>query len=105
MHRARKSYSHRPDNPVLVRLRLEPAKGPDLLESIALPFLDSVGEKEASSLKLDSFNSNPWGLGLEACPLKLGSRQNLLSTDKKKIHNGTLTITIPLGEGCIDNHK
>ena len=48
-------------------------KAQTLLESVAMHFLDSVGEKEDGSLKHDSFKanrSNPWALGLESASFK-----------------------------------
>ena len=64
VHRARKSYppaNHRkPSFSSLKAQNLLQVQIP--LESVALAFLDSVEEKEASYQKLDSICSNPWGL-------------------------------------------
>ena len=73
VHCARKSYP--PANhgkPSYVRLRLEPAKGPDHLESVA--FLVK---------KLDSFYGNLLGPWSESIVLELGLTRICQKTDKK----------------------
>ena len=104
VHRSRKSYppaNHRkPSFSSLKAQNLPKVQIP--LASVALNFLDSAGETEDGTLKLGSFSSNPWGFGLEAQSLRLGSSHRICQKTDKKGKDCTLTITIPLGEGCID---